>query len=61
MRQRRALVVRIWLDEDGRLQGQVSDPMSDWKRPFAQPNELWTLLYACFHVPESSSNTETDS
>lgn len=61
MRQRRALVVRIWLDEDGRLQGQLSDPMVDWKRPFAQPDELWTLLHACFHTPQSPPNTETNS
>lgn len=44
MRQRRALVVRIWLDEDGRLQGQISDPLSNWKRPFHDPAELWHTL-----------------
>lgn len=42
---RRALVVRIWLDDNGRLQGQLSDPMSDWKRPFHEPAELWTSLH----------------
>lgn len=61
MRQRRALVVRIWLDEDGRLQGQLSDPMLDWKRPFTQPDELWTLLHTCFNEPAPPPDTETDS
>jgi hypothetical protein len=42
---RRALVVRIWLDDNGRLQGQLSDPLSDWKRPFHEQADLWTLLH----------------
>lgn len=42
---RRALVVRIWQDDNGRLQGQLSDPMSDWKRPFHEPTDLWALLH----------------
>lgn len=61
MQQRRALVVRIWLDEDGRLQGQVSDPLSDWKRPFHQPDELWTLLHTCLTASSSPPHPESNS
>ena len=61
MRQRCALVVRIWLDEDGRLQGQVSDPMSDWKRPFAQPDQLWTLLHTCLIASPPPPEQDTNS
>jgi len=42
---RRALVVRIWLDDNGRLQGQLSDPLSDWKWPFHEQDDLWALLH----------------
>jgi hypothetical protein len=54
MRQRRALVVRIWLDEDGRLHGQLSDPLSDWKRPFHDPAQLWTYLQTFLVSPATN-------
>ncbi len=41
---RRSLVVRIWLDDEGALRGQVSDPLTDWRRPFQTPAELWALM-----------------
>ncbi len=61
MRQRKALVVRIWLAEDGRLQGQLSDPMSDWKRPFTRPDELWLLFQTFLAPPPSPSTNDADS
>ena len=57
MRRLRALVVRIGLDEDGRLHGQLSDPLSDWKRPFHDSTELWTFLQT-FLVSPSATNTD---
>ncbi len=60
MGQRRALVLRIWLDEDGRLHGQLSDPLSDWKRPFHDPTELWHLLQTCLvSTPKSNKDDRT--
>ncbi|MEM7028704.1 MAG: hypothetical protein AAF629_03845 [Chloroflexota bacterium] len=41
---KQSLILRIWLDESGKLYGQVSDPHSDWRRPFHSAAELWTLL-----------------
>ncbi|MCP4415221.1 MAG: hypothetical protein GY805_01270 [Chloroflexi bacterium] len=54
---RSALVVRIWLDDNGRLQGQVSDPLSDWKRPFRESSDLWTLLHTFLVSPQRLPHT----
>lgn len=61
MRQRRALVVRIWLDEDGLLHGQLSDPVSDWKRPFHDPTELWTFLQTFLVSPSATLTDDQNS
>jgi hypothetical protein len=57
---RRALVVRIWLDDNGRLQGQLSDPLSDWKRSFREPTDLWTLLHTFLVSSPTSAPTPTN-
>ncbi len=41
---RRSFVVRIWLDEEGAISGQISDPLTDWRQAFQAPAELWTLM-----------------
>ncbi|MCP4427290.1 MAG: hypothetical protein GY803_22605 [Chloroflexi bacterium] len=70
MTKRRSLVVRIWLDDEGTLGGQVSDPLTDWRRPFQTPAELWSLMasflaelpptiapYLHENIPEADDNT----
>lgn len=44
MMNRRSFVVRVWLDEDGVMSGQISDPLTDWRRPFQEPAQLWVLM-----------------
>ncbi len=41
---RRAFVLRVWQDETGHVWGQITEPVSEWRRPFASADELWALL-----------------
>ncbi|HFQ93810.1 MAG TPA: hypothetical protein ENK32_07360 [Anaerolineae bacterium] len=41
---RRSFVVRIWLDEEGAISGQISDPLTDWRHPFQNSTQLWALM-----------------
>jgi len=41
---RRAFVVRIWLNNEGAISGQVSDPLTDWRHPFQDSAQLWELM-----------------
>ena len=41
---RRSFVVRIWLTDEGKLHGQLTDPLSGWRQPFQDANQLWTLM-----------------
>ncbi len=44
MMARRAFVVRIWLNEEGAIRGQISDPLTDWRHPFQDSAQLWGLM-----------------
>jgi len=41
---RRSFVVRVWIDDAGLFQGQISDPFSDWRRPFQGIDDLWEQI-----------------
>ncbi len=53
---RRTLVLRIWIDDTETVQGktvhgetvhgQLADPITDWRQPFHDASELWTLITA---------------
>ena len=51
---RRAFVLREWQDESGRIWGQITEPVSEWRRPFASLEELWAILIACLDLPKDS-------
>jgi hypothetical protein len=75
MMNRRSFVVRVWLDEDGVMRGQISDPLTDWRRPFQEPAQLWAFMksflvampaaesLATYHddLENSRSSDKTDS
>lgn len=63
MMKRGSLVMRLWLDDDGLLHGQVSDPVTDWRRPFQDQNQLWTLLteFLTDMTPLSSGSNKSDN
>ncbi len=39
-----SLILRIWRDETGQLKGHISDPLSEWRHPFHNSNELLGLI-----------------
>jgi hypothetical protein len=41
---RRAFVLRLWLDENGRIYGHIQEPMSGWQRPFTGIETLPQLI-----------------
>ncbi len=42
--QRRALVLRVWMNHDGEVHGQLRDPLTGWQQPFTAPEELWRAI-----------------
>jgi hypothetical protein len=48
---RRAFVLRVWQDESGRIWGQITEPVSEWRRPFAGLEELWDILLDSLDIP----------
>ncbi len=51
---RRSFVVRVWIDSAGQFQGQISDPFSDWRRPFQSKRDLWKQLQSLADKPTPS-------
>lgn len=52
---RRTFVVRVWMDGEGRLRGQISDPFSEWRRPFDNEASFWAHVRAQLNPPFPSS------
>ncbi len=42
--QRRSLVVRVWVTEEGEMLGRLQDPLSGWQQAFTAPDELWRAI-----------------
>ena len=40
----RSLVLRIWADNSGTVQGQLIDPLTSRRQPFRDAADLWGLL-----------------
>ena len=49
---RRSFVLRVWQDETGHVWGQITEPISKWRMPFAGIDELWATLIARLDLPK---------
>lgn len=59
--QRRSLVVQVWLNRTGQMEGQVRDPLSGWQQDFAAPDELWRIIVLLCPTPLTSDHAESQS
>lgn len=61
--QRRSLVVQAWMNPEGDLEGQLSDPLTGWQQSFSGPDDLWralTRVLGAIHPPLLSPDADSE-
>lgn len=60
---RHSLVVRAWVNDEGQIQGQLSDPLTGWRQSFAASEELWRAIARVLDAaspPSLAADTDSD-